>query len=121
VLQAVYPQHAWEQEKFVKVPRNYWSSLANVKNFVLKVGSEFNVREPSDWLKVSVEEFIERGGGGLLSRYSSLKRVLATVYPDSQFAKRSKHQSYSIYSKHFSDNDSRCHARRKSGQTNHFN
>lgn len=62
----MFPNHPWNLWKFKKVPRGYWNSEKNQREFMDSLAKKLNLKEFDDWYQVSKDEIIEHGGGGLL-------------------------------------------------------
>jgi len=87
LLTAVYPEHAWDPQRFDRTPQRYWTQHENQRSFLATVGEALGCRGPDRewerWYTVSAKEIRERGGGRLLSLYgNSMSRLLAAVYPE---------------------------------------
>jgi hypothetical protein len=55
ILFTIFPEIAWNAEKFEKSPQNYWDSVENQKNFVESAAIKLNVKIMSDWYNVTVK------------------------------------------------------------------
>jgi hypothetical protein len=53
LLSTVYPEHEWLPWKFVRCPLNYWSDVNNQRKFMDWAATQLNVKEMSDWYKIS--------------------------------------------------------------------
>jgi hypothetical protein len=54
LLSDIYPEYNWLPWKFaVRCPRNFWESVENQRKFMDWAGKQLNVKEMSDWYKVS--------------------------------------------------------------------
>jgi len=83
LLQATYPEVAWDPLKFNKAPQNYWSDEKTQRAFMEEISPKLGVKELSDWYKVSNQLLVDHGASGLLTRYGgSLSALLAKLYPD---------------------------------------
>jgi hypothetical protein len=95
LLSEMFPNYEWLPWKFQKSPPNYWNDVKNQRKFLEWAAKQLNITELNDWhnvtnnvtfnLKTShfdqIQDFIAIGGGYLLKKYSSLLRLLASVYP----------------------------------------
>lgn len=61
-LMALYPDHKWEQWKFVRISKNYWKDIRAVRNCLESLGKTLNVTELSDWYNVSYRDVVSLGG-----------------------------------------------------------
>lgn len=65
-----------------RVPKRYFDSRDNCKNFLQRVAKECGVRRwPEDWKKVTYEDVTKLGGRMLLMRYESLFAALRDLFP----------------------------------------
>jgi hypothetical protein len=53
LLSSLHPEYEWLPWKFERCPNEYWDNVNNQKKFVEWAGKQFNVKEMSDWYKVS--------------------------------------------------------------------
>jgi hypothetical protein len=81
-----FPEHKWLPENFVWKPLNYWLSIENQRELILRIGLKLGIgtEDLSAWYNVSLNQLLENGGESLLpylhdnSRY----KLLRTVFPD---------------------------------------
>jgi hypothetical protein len=52
-LSSVYPDYNWLPWKFTQVPKNYWENVNNQKKFIDWAATQLNIKEMSDWYKVT--------------------------------------------------------------------
>jgi len=82
LLQEIYPEHKWILRKFGTVPKGYWDSLENQRDFVEWLGIKLGFKMMEDWYKVNVKDIAGNGGGGLLLKYTgSPHKLLEAIYP----------------------------------------
>jgi hypothetical protein len=55
LLSNLYPEYEWLPWRFQKCPNNYWNNINNHKKFVEWASKELNIKEMSDWYKVSIQ------------------------------------------------------------------
>lgn len=55
------------------VPKSFWKSFENQKNFFEGIKIKFDIREPSDWKKVTLQDIRKSGGKTLLNYHSYAK------------------------------------------------
>ena len=57
VLSSIYPQYEWMQWRFkhCKCPQNFWNNIENQRKYIEWAGKELNIKEMSDWYKISNE------------------------------------------------------------------
>lgn len=72
----------WDRDWFSKVPRSYWKSMGNRRKFLEDFAIKLNIKNASDWGKVTYRQISEEGGAGLLVQYykGSLFNCLQSVY-----------------------------------------
>jgi hypothetical protein len=75
-LREIYPECDWNVFERVSVPRNFWKSPENIRLFLDKLKTEFSIKQPSDWSRVSSEMLISHGGGSLVNSYGSIFEIL---------------------------------------------
>lgn len=65
----------------MKVPNSHWKSMENRVKFLDEIAVKLNLENPSDWGKVTLQQFREFGGSGILNYYKgSLLNCLRSVY-----------------------------------------
>jgi hypothetical protein len=53
LLQSVYPEHPWQVWKFAQVPRGFWDSNENQREYLRVLQEQLNISKLSDWHSVS--------------------------------------------------------------------
>ena len=53
LLREAYPEYNWLPWRFEICPRHYWDDIGNVRKYMDWAGKELNIREMSDWQRVS--------------------------------------------------------------------
>ena len=53
MLKGVYPEYDWLPWKFIKAPDGFWADKKNQRIFIQWVSQQLNIKEMSDWYKVS--------------------------------------------------------------------
>lgn len=81
----------WKKEWFSKVPNSYWKSMENRKMLMDQIAKKLNIKNPSDWGKVTQNCIYELGGCSLLTRYynGSLFACLQSIYQGKSFSRKS--------------------------------
>jgi len=59
---SVYPEHHWKLWKFRRIPKDWWANMQNQLLFLDSVKEELQLREMSDWYKVSNSTLYKLGG-----------------------------------------------------------
>lgn len=61
--------------------RRSWNTIESHRNFLEKLKVKFQIREPSDWGKVTIQDINAHGGASLLKYYqSSLFKCLQSIF-----------------------------------------
>eukprot|EP01114_Cavostelium_apophysatum_P021760 TRINITY_DN7678_c1_g1_i3.p1 TRINITY_DN7678_c1_g1~~TRINITY_DN7678_c1_g1_i3.p1 ORF type:complete len:362 (-),score=85.74 TRINITY_DN7678_c1_g1_i3:265-1350(-) len=82
-ITTLYPDHVWKLHRFENVPRNYWADPKNRRSFFEDIAKGCNVKERSDWYRVSKNEIKRQGGSRLLQLYSdSPSKALIASFPE---------------------------------------
>jgi hypothetical protein len=55
LLSAAYPELEWLPWKFASCPQNYWDDVQNQRTFMDWATKKLNIKDMSDWYKVSVK------------------------------------------------------------------
>jgi hypothetical protein len=53
LLSNLYPEYDWLPWRFTFCPQSYWNDLKNQRKFVEWAGNQLNIKEMSDWYKVT--------------------------------------------------------------------
>ena len=56
---------SWKREWFVnlsKFPHDYWNLIENQRKFLDEIASEYNIKTPNDWKRVSMSLIRKKGG-----------------------------------------------------------
>lgn len=82
LLQAAYPDFAWQPWRFAFNPRKFWESPEVLSLFIEYAVAELGIRRPEDWYRISLGRIKKLGGlkviemaGGLHSALSKVVRV----------------------------------------------
>ena len=82
-MQKVYPEHNWMLWKFKGVPKGFWDSKDNQKNFMDWLYIQLGFKSMQDWYALSIDDLKRHGGNGILLYYrNSPSKVLQYIYPD---------------------------------------
>jgi len=85
LLNSVYPEHPWDPTKFVKKPKEHWTSFENQVQTLKQIGLDLGIQEDNleRWYDMTNGDIITHGGGSLLVYHnSSIVSLLNAVYPD---------------------------------------
>jgi hypothetical protein len=81
-LQSVYPDFEWDVLKFERVPRRYWNSETNVRNFLHNFSSERKIQNNKDWSLIRMSDFASsRGGYQVVRQNGGLNKLLKKFIP----------------------------------------
>jgi hypothetical protein len=53
LVSSIYSEYEWLPWKFTLAPINYWNSINNHKRFIDWASKQLNIKDMSDWYKVS--------------------------------------------------------------------
>jgi hypothetical protein len=82
-LASVFPEHMWNLMLFKNLPRDFVSTKENQKLIISSVAKALGIKRKTAWYNVTVEQFQNAGGSGLLSRYGrSVRKTVMNLYPD---------------------------------------
>jgi hypothetical protein len=87
MLSKLYPEREWLPWKFKKQSRYIWTEKTK-RDFMDWAGKQLNVKEKSDWYKVTITEIINLGGKRALvdkNNNLSLSRLLTVAYPEEKW------------------------------------
>lgn len=79
------PEHDWVPWYFRKLPKDYWTSIDNVRLYLDWTGKHaFSIRQLDDWYNItSLQLRQQKGGSSLLRRYNfSRMKLLGEAFPD---------------------------------------
>jgi hypothetical protein len=58
MLADLYPEHEWLPWRFKQAKRGYWNDIENRRKYVFWVAKQLDIKEISDWYRVSYEDII---------------------------------------------------------------
>ena len=64
-------------------PKGYWKEQENSLAFLKQLEETLQLRSPSDWARVNVQQILRLGGRGFLKEYQSLHNALQELQPNS--------------------------------------
>lgn len=77
-------EQKWNTEWFTKcntVPKGFWMRRENRRNYLEQLYHKLNLTEPSQWGKLSKEEFLSNGGRVILNIYGTVRAALVDLFP----------------------------------------
>jgi hypothetical protein len=95
----LYPDHAWEDWKFVRAPSQYWekADIASLRQFVQELAGKLGVElsSPTEWSRISFQQLQRSGASHIVLKYGGLNNLLTKVFPEvdwtiANFANRGK-------------------------------
>jgi hypothetical protein len=78
LLQYVYPDYHFKGFMFTKAPSGYWDNDSNIIQYLHYLGNIIGVSSNDDWYNVSLHDFINNKGSGLIDKYGSYIKVITT-------------------------------------------
>lgn len=79
-LSVIYKEHEWKEEWF-SLPKGFWNSKVNQRNFMDNIKKKLNIEEDKEWANFSKLDIEKAGGGSLLSIYKgSIFYALSAIY-----------------------------------------
>ena len=93
LLQTIYPNYPWDFSEYWQNSHLHFKTLNNQQKFLDSLFFHYQLTSFDDWLTISREKIITRGGKSLLTFYNNnLDELLLSVYPNFpwEFDKRKK-------------------------------
>jgi hypothetical protein len=73
----------WKEWLFKIAPRHFWQDPKNHQMYMQWLGERLGIRDPSDWYRVTNQDFRDHGGGAFLLHYDSTVSAAIKAYlPD---------------------------------------
>ena len=92
-----------EGKEFFSLPNKtsgYWDENENIKHFIDEMKSTFNLKNPSDWNRVSKSQIQSLGGSGFISKYltnQENRKQIESEFPEiSYIGVAQKRESYAL-------------------------
>ncbi len=63
-------------------PRGYWLNASHRISFMNDIVQKLNIKEPRDLFRVTNTIVIQNEGGGLLSQYGSISKMVMSMFPE---------------------------------------
>jgi len=79
------PEFNWLPWKFKSLPKKYWHNEENIKFFLQWFVTEFRIKDPCDWYKISWNDFISCGAKSLFNYYKSPISFITSQFSDHNF------------------------------------
>eukprot|EP01125_Pyxidicula_operculata_P013676 TRINITY_DN4544_c0_g1_i1.p1 TRINITY_DN4544_c0_g1~~TRINITY_DN4544_c0_g1_i1.p1 ORF type:complete len:657 (+),score=99.41 TRINITY_DN4544_c0_g1_i1:645-2615(+) len=96
MVKAVYPDYYWVPWNFKRVSSNFWNNSENIKSYMDETAQKLDIKDPSEWWKVSNKQMNDSGAQGLIKKFGGLAKTVQKAYPDAQnlnpslFSKKTK-------------------------------
>lgn len=73
VLQAVFPEHFWDESRFSRKRKTFWNSKENQRASLIEIGKKMGIREGDydAWYAVTVSDLLKQKGRSLLAKYGN--------------------------------------------------
>ena len=86
-LSCLIPEYSlnFDNVKDTRVPKHFWEHKENQKNFMDMLSKRLNMKEPKDWDNLTTTNIIDHGGRQLFNLYSSVHKMLISIYPSEQW------------------------------------
>jgi len=82
-VEDTYRDYDWKAWLFKATPRHFWKDPKNHRLYMLWLGDQLGIREPSDWYHVTNQDFQNHGGGAFLLYYdSTVSAAVKSYLPD---------------------------------------
>lgn len=75
-----FPEHAWLEWLFVSCPRSFWKDPKNHRRYMDWLAVQCDVQQPSDWYKITNQDFRNHKGGAFLLHYQSTISLAVKEY-----------------------------------------
>jgi hypothetical protein len=87
MLYQVYADTEWHTWKFLNVPRSFWMSMSNRRKYFDWLYDELEFDDANKWYDLTLQEVLNKGGGGLLDTYysNSLSLAIMDIYPEREW------------------------------------
>ena len=83
LVKSIYPEYEWLFWKFSRAPQNSWDSRENQLQYMTWLGEHLGYTTMEDWYQITLNDFYETYGSGILNHYnSSPYRLIIHVYPE---------------------------------------
>lgn len=83
IVQKVYSEEQFSALDLGKrLPVGWWDVRENRREFMERLAKENGVRNAGDWKRVTREYIVAAGGSRLLSKFSTVQKVLLDVFPE---------------------------------------
>ena len=82
-VKRTFVDYEWLEWKFAFAPRGFWKVTGNCQRYLKWLADQLGVQTADDWYRITVQDFKDNHGWGLLQTYdSSPTKVLTTLLPE---------------------------------------
>lgn len=83
-VKKTFPELTFDETKFHIAPRNFWKSIQNKRNFMIKFAAHkgFDPLVPENWYTVTPQEFMTSRAARTLLRYTSFPAAIQNAFPE---------------------------------------
>jgi hypothetical protein len=82
-VKETFPRYDWKDWLFAITPRPYWKDPRNHRQYMKWLGQQLGIRHPSDWYRVTNQDFKDHKGGAFLINYdSTVSAAIMTYLPN---------------------------------------
>jgi len=82
LLKDAFPEHDWQEWRFVKLPRNFFKKRRNLVRYLDWLGTELGFTSNEDWYTLDYATLRRTGGGAMIKAYGSIPSMLRVYRPD---------------------------------------
>lgn len=82
MLTEVFPDHKWQIWRFQQVPKGFYDNLDNKRDYFDWLEDELEIKELSDWYRISLDQIAKIGPTTLFKKYDGIANVVRKIYPD---------------------------------------
>jgi hypothetical protein len=81
-LMDCYPEYNWLPWLFTRTPKNTWENFDIQKKYMNWLADKLKFSSPQDWLKLTIKDFKNNYGDGIIRIYNSYIKLLLSIFPE---------------------------------------
>jgi hypothetical protein len=82
-VKTIFPKYHWLEWKFTSTPNGFWRARKNGRRYLKWLGDQLGFTIADDWYRITVEDFKNNYGWGLLQAYdSSPTKAVTALLPE---------------------------------------